>query len=1205
MDANISQMVEMGLNREQATKALKKTNNDLARAVELIFSGESIEPSIDDMPPLIAVNDEPPPYGPATGPGGTVWGDFGMEYNNGPGAPSNSVIDLTLPSATSTRSPSPINIINSKDTNSKDVFRDNTNLNTTTTSHNNSRTYINLVSDDEDDELAKAKALSLSTSGAAGANNGQGKGKVTSASDEDEDMIKAMEMSVMSVGSQGPSGAGEEGKNKGPVELEEGTEVDRVRPGLDRPLILRSSSAYLSTLSSYLVCLYALPSFRKAILNFRPSEDEYAEREFDLQNEAKRRRKKRRNKKIFEGYWKGEVRKDVPVAGAKEVREAENSFRLIHALQRLFTLMAISRRKFVYTAEFQKVAGIVEGAFKFSNGAEALRTLHREICEAFVNAKREVYGNAVGLEMMTEEEANENMKKDARTFAAIGRQVQVEYMSILPPLSEEEQLVNSTNSFEIPIFTSSSPPDTLYSALDRHLRTGSTLSLLTSLPDVLLFEFTVIPPRGKDGMEDYVSSRNPLDLPVEMWLDRYWIGKRKEIAEGWARIDELKLEIEATREMRRQLATTKEDKSAVELFKTAIQYFEKAETASVDVGEVRRTRQQKLLEAYRKALKKLEDQLDIYDNEIARLELEEKSIFEEDPQMKSQGPYHLCAVVVRNGLNGRGSAWSYVRGDDGRWWKTVDLEQIEVNLEQVLGDRSGLFMGGGVAQAFYQLDAGHQELKVKDEPEIPPYLRSMALYDNVDFGAKLPHNFTDGWEHPPHMSDNSSESSSDSSDSEVEYPTVHQPSSQPTQDITPPASPHRHQEPEMEMKEVVPGASGAAISPLTTPRPLPVTPAMVDSDEDVATDLMSVDDLPEIPAEGQEEGEHTAPSMVLRGGAGIVEDEQEEDDDDYDDEEIDEDEVELGCLKPMPETGDWDIDVAVGKAGGVPIWLDPRSPLNHGQVRCGICGGNMVLLLQLNSPDDSRPHAAARTLYVFACRGKDCRAQEEGRKSTIVWRTQMPSPNAFYPHTEKTASQRKQLEDALTPSHGLGGERPEGSKTFAPLPEWEIECDSEPYEESYLSDTRKPLTEEDDGNDQTDAIEPDTATGVDKAFLVFQDRIERVPEQVLRFYRLPDVEDPEPLWVSSKKLDENQIPPCSICGGVRKIEFQILSTLLSYFKDDYLQFDSLLVYSCVDNCPIPEVDGKTGWAEEFVTELVFAADGVKFGGGIPSTTASS
>lgn len=52
----------------------------------------------------------------------------------------------------------------------------------------------------------------------------------------------------------------------------------------------------------------------------------------------------------------------------------------------------------------------------------------------------------------------------------------------------------------------------------------------------------------------------------------------------------------------------------------------------------------------------------------------------EGPTFKTKGPYDLVSFVVRNGLGGRGNAYSVVRGYDNKWWKISDLSQEEVCL---------------------------------------------------------------------------------------------------------------------------------------------------------------------------------------------------------------------------------------------------------------------------------------------------------------------------------------------------------------------------------------------------------------------------------------------------------------------------------------------------------------------------------------------
>lgn len=88
----------------------------------------------------------------------------------------------------------------------------------------------------------------------------------------------------------------------------------------------------------------------------------------------------------------------------------------------------------------------------------------------------------------------------------------------------------------------------------------------------------------------------------------------------------------------------------------------------------------------------------------------------DSPTWRTLGPYHLTSILIRNGLNGRGSVWSIVKGDDGRWFRTNDLtiEEISIDeLDKVLSeDKTGLFLDAGVTLAFYQLE-GAEEIETQ------------------------------------------------------------------------------------------------------------------------------------------------------------------------------------------------------------------------------------------------------------------------------------------------------------------------------------------------------------------------------------------------------------------------------------------------------------------------------------------------------------
>ena len=109
-----------------------------------------------------------------------------------------------------------------------------------------------------------------------------------------------------------------------------------------------------------------------------------------------------------------------------------------------------------------------------------------------------------------------------------------------------------------------------------------------------------------------------------------------------------------------------------------------------------------------------------------------------------------------------------------------------------------------------------------------------------------------------------------------------------------------------------------------------------------------------------------------------------------------------------------------------------------------------------------------------------------------------------------------------------------------------------------------------------DEIAEDSEVDVDKAFLKFQKKISREPEQVLRYARVsyePEGSDPQPLWASNegKPNEATDIGPCAACGGRRTFELQVMPQLLNslgivHSDPDAIDWGTLLVYSCIANC---------------------------------------
>ncbi|KAG0268563.1 Programmed cell death protein 2 [Linnemannia exigua] len=129
-----------------------------------------------------------------------------------------------------------------------------------------------------------------------------------------------------------------------------------------------------------------------------------------------------------------------------------------------------------------------------------------------------------------------------------------------------------------------------------------------------------------------------------------------------------------------------------------------------------------------------------------------------------------------------------------------------------------------------------------------------------------------------------------------------------------------------------------------------------------------------------------------------------------------------------------------------------------------------------------------------------------------------------------------------------------------------------------------------------DEVYENTKTDIDSAFLTFQKRIALYPDQVLRYARMEyELTNPEPLYVSNIGIPKaGDIPPCPDCGQERTFEFQILPQMLNYLGIDHsaadaLDFGTVLVYSCKENC---HVEGKH-YQHEVAIVQHFSEDGMQ------------
>ncbi|KAJ2061890.1 hypothetical protein GGI17_002767 [Coemansia sp. S146] len=123
----------------------------------------------------------------------------------------------------------------------------------------------------------------------------------------------------------------------------------------------------------------------------------------------------------------------------------------------------------------------------------------------------------------------------------------------------------------------------------------------------------------------------------------------------------------------------------------------------------------------------------------------------------------------------------------------------------------------------------------------------------------------------------------------------------------------------------------------------------------------------------------------------------------------------------------------------------------------------------------------------------------------------------------------------------------------------------------------------------------DSEVDVDRAFLVFQRRIQKSADQVIRYTRSSD--SSEPLFVSDMGKPEPQadVPDCELCGTAREFEFQIMPQMLNYLSMDSadpasVDWGTLLVYTCPKSCN--GASGVSAYAAEIVCRQNFSSQGI-------------
>jgi len=101
---------------------------------------------------------------------------------------------------------------------------------------------------------------------------------------------------------------------------------------------------------------------------------------------------------------------------------------------------------------------------------------------------------------------------------------------------------------------------------------------------------------------------------------------------------------------------------------------------------------------------------------------------------------------------------------------------------------------------------------------------------------------------------------------------------------------------------------------------------------------------------------------------------------------------------------------------------------------------------------------------------------------------------------------------------------------------------------------------DEDLEDLRDVLNP-----VDNYWDEFIDRIKREPGQCIRSLDLEKRFADRPLW-PCERLRAEYVPPCEGCGRERRWEIQVLPQFIYQIKEQKLDWNSIVIYSCPDSC---------------------------------------
>ncbi|KAG8836379.1 hypothetical protein FRC18_011510 [Serendipita sp. 400] len=171
------------------------------------------------------------------------------------------------------------------------------------------------------------------------------------------------------------------------------------------------------------------------------------------------------------------------------------------------------------------------------------------------------------------------------------------------------------------------------------------------------------------------------------------------------------------------------DHSALKNLRTSIKYFETV--TPEDPSDPESERKKWTLGSLKRVLETVEHEISNTEKIIKQAKEEVSTVFNITGLQKH--PYDLRAVLMWDGVYGRGHFYSYVQGRDTKWYKTVEASVTEVTEGTVLTDIAGLHFGAGPFMLFYsRCRKGSSSTVMDEEKSQETAAQSSEAIDSTD-----------------------------------------------------------------------------------------------------------------------------------------------------------------------------------------------------------------------------------------------------------------------------------------------------------------------------------------------------------------------------------------------------------------------------------------------------------------------------------------